>query len=76
MTAVSFVVYAFLTLTTVFSPATGHVHTTVNTNTGARVSVRLRPCTAPRSSPQRCDMSAGPGLCPLPRAGPFKPGGR
>jgi hypothetical protein len=41
MTIVGFVVYAFLALTTVFSPATGHVHATVNTNTGPGVSVTV-----------------------------------
>jgi len=41
MTIVGFVVYAFLALTTVFSPATGHVTATVNTNTGPGVSVTV-----------------------------------
>jgi hypothetical protein len=38
-TIISFVVYAFVTLTTVFSPVTGHVTATTTANTGAGLSV-------------------------------------
>lgn len=40
-TAVGFTVYAFLTLSTVFSPATGHVTATTTTNTGVPLSVSV-----------------------------------
>jgi hypothetical protein len=38
-TVVSFAVYAVFSLSTVFSPATGQVHASLNSNTGSGSSV-------------------------------------